>query len=567
MNKQELLKKNYEIWTSKPFDNETIEKVKKLKNNNPLEFEESFYKNLSFGTGGMRGIVGIGPNRVNNYTFGKNTQGIANYINRISTKQESVVIAYDCRNQSQELANQVAEIFSSNNIKVYLFDSIRPTPELSYSVIKLKCICGIVLTASHNPPEYNGYKVYWKDGGQIVPPVDKNLIKEIELVKFNEINFKKNDSDIELIGEKIDSDFVKDSIFNGKIGSSNRKNYKVVFTALHGTSYRLLPEVLTGAGFEDFNIVEEQHNPDGNFSTVQSPNPEEPEALSLGIKLANKISADIVIGTDPDADRVGLAVKHNNNYQILNGNQMMIILTEFILSKKENLDKSFFIGSTVVSTSMIKHLANFYNVDFKIGLTGFKWIGKMINDFKNQKFVAGGEESFGYMVGDFVRDKDAITSSLVACELGSECKSKNISLVDYLIQCYIKYGFYKEKLISIKKEGAEGLEQINYIMNKLRSTKKDFIDGSKTVTIKDFDCSKTYDIKNNKVSSLDFPKSNVLIFESEDGSTVAARPSGTEPKIKFYISVNCKLENKEDFDKKNYILEDKINRIVKEFEF
>ena len=567
MNKEELLKKNYEIWTSKPFDNETIEKVKKLKNNNPLEFEESFYKNLSFGTGGMRGIVGIGPNRVNNYTFGKNTQGIANYINRISTKQESVVIAYDCRNQSQELANQVAEIFSSNNIKVYLFDSIRPTPELSYSVIKLKCICGIVLTASHNPPEYNGYKVYWKDGGQIVPPVDKNLIKEIELVKFNEINFKKNDSNIELIGEKIDSDFVKDSIFNGKIGSSNRKNYKVVFTALHGTSYRLLPEVLTGAGFEDFNIVEEQHNPDGNFSTVQSPNPEEPEALSLGIKLANKISADIVIGTDPDADRVGLAVKHNNNYQILNGNQMMIILTEFILSKKENLDKSFFIGSTVVSTSMIKHLANFYNVDFKIGLTGFKWIGKMINDFKNQKFVAGGEESFGYMVGDFVRDKDAITSSLVACELGSECKSKNISLVDYLIQCYIKYGFYKEKLISIKKEGAEGLEQINYIMNKLRSTKKDFIDGSKTVTIKDFDCSKTYDIKNNKVSSLDFPKSNVLIFESEDGSTVAARPSGTEPKIKFYISVNCKLENKEDFDKKNYILEDKINRIVKEFEF
>ena len=567
MNKEELLKKNYEIWTSKPFDNETIEKVKKLKNNNPLEFEESFYKNLSFGTGGMRGIVGIGPNRVNNYTFGKNTQGIANYINRISTKQESVVIAYDCRNQSQELANQVAEIFSSNNIKVYLFDSIRPTPELSYSVIKLKCICGIVLTASHNPPEYNGYKVYWKDGGQIVPPVDKNLIKEIELVKFNEINFKKNDSNIELIGEKIDSDFVKDSIFNGKIGSSNRKNYKVVFTALHGTSYRLLPEVLTGAGFEDFNIVEEQHNPDGNFSTVQSPNPEEPEALSLGIKLANKISADIVIGTDPDADRVGLAVKHNNNYQILNGNQMMIILTEFILSKKENLDKSFFIGSTVVSTSMIKHLANFYNVDFKIGLTGFKWIGKMINDFKNQKFVAGGEESFGYMVGDFVRDKDAITSSLVACELGSECKSKNISLIDYLVQCYIKYGFYKEKLISIKKEGAEGLEQINYIMNKLRSTKKDFIDGSKTVTIKDFDCSKTYDIKNNKVSSLDFPKSNVLIFESEDGSTVAARPSGTEPKIKFYISVNCKLENKEDFDKKNYILEDKINRIVKEFEF
>jgi len=567
MSKEDLLKKNYEIWTSEPFDYKTIKEVKELKNNNPLEFQESFYKNLSFGTGGMRGIVGVGPNRVNKYTFGKNSQGIANYINKISSKKESVVIAYDCRNQSKELANQVAEIFSSNNIKVYLFDSIRPTPELSYSVIKLKCICGIVLTASHNPPEYNGYKVYWKDGGQIVPPIDKNLISEIESLKFNEINFEKNDSNIEIIGDEIDSDFVKDSIKNGKIGNSNRENYKVVFTALHGTSYKLLPEVLIGAGFKDFNLVKEQHNPDGNFSTVQSPNPEEPEALSLGIKLAKKINADIVIGTDPDADRVGLAVKHNNDFQILNGNQMMIVLTEFILSKKENLNKSFFIGSTVVSTSMIKHVANFYNIDFKVGLTGFKWIGKMINDFKNQKYIAGGEESFGYMVGDFVRDKDALTSSLVACELGSECKANNISLIDYLIKCYIKYGFYKERLISIKKEGEKGLEEISSIMNNLRSSKKDFIDGSKTITIKDFNSSKTYDLKNNKAYNLDFPKSNVLIFESEDGSTVAARPSGTEPKIKFYISVNCRLSSKEDFEKKNSLLDEKINRIIKEFEF
>ena len=567
MSKEELLKKNYEIWTNEPFDYKTIKEVKELKNNNPLEFQESFYKNLSFGTGGMRGIVGVGPNRVNKYTFGKNSQGIANYINKISSKKESVVIAYDCRNQSKELANQVAEIFSSNNIKVYLFESIRPTPELSYSVIKLKCICGIVLTASHNPPEYNGYKVYWKDGGQIVPPIDKNLISEIESLKFNEINFEKNDSNIEIIGDEIDSDFVKDSIKNGKIGNSNRENYKVVFTALHGTSYKLLPEVLIGAGFKDFNIVKEQQNPDGNFSTVQSPNPEEPEALSLGIKLAKKINADIVIGTDPDADRVGLAVKHNNDFQILNGNQMMIVLTEFILSKKENLNKSFFIGSTVVSTSMIKQVANFYNVDFKVGLTGFKWIGKMINDFKNQKYIAGGEESFGYMVGDFVRDKDALTSSLVACELGSECKANNISLIDYLIKCYIKYGFYKERLISIKKEGEKGLEEISSIMNNLRSSKKDFIDGSKTITIKDFNSSKTYDLKNNKAFNLDFPKSNVLIFESEDGSTVAARPSGTEPKIKFYISVNCRLSSKEDFEKKNSLLDEKINRIIKEFQF
>ncbi len=568
MNKNLLIEENYNNWTQFPFDTTTIENVKSLKNNNPLEFEESFYKNLSFGTGGMRGIVGVGPNRVNQYTFGKNTQGISNFINKISSKKESVVIAYDCRNQSKELANQVADVFSSNSINVYLFSSIRPTPELSYALLKLKCICGIVLTASHNPPEYNGYKVYWKDGGQIVPPIDEKLIDEINSVKFKDINFKKNNSLINLIDTQIDTDFINDSISIGKIGESKRENYRIVFTPIHGTSYKILPEVLNGAGFNDLHIVKEQAIPDGNFNTVKSPNPEEPEALSMAIDLAEAVNADIVIGTDPDADRVGLAVKNNENeYSLLNGNQMMIILTEFILSKRKKLNKSFFIGSTVVSTAMIKNIAERYNVDFKVGLTGFKWIGKMINDFPSQNFICGGEESYGYMVGDFVRDKDAITSALVACEVGSECKSMGINLIDYLIDCYIKYGFFKEKLISIEKKGAKGLKEISSIMNKLRNSKIKSLDGSKLISFKDFQSSQEINQINDEIYNLDFPKSNVLIFESEDGTTVAARPSGTEPKIKFYFSVNTDLKSKEDYDRVNQILNNKIVNLTEEFNF
>ena len=568
MNKDSVIEENYNNWTQSPFDTTTIKNVKSLKNNNPLEFEESFYKNLSFGTGGMRGIVGIGPNRVNRYTFGKNTQGISNFINKTSSKKESVVIAYDCRNQSKELANQVADVFSSNGINVYLFSSIRPTPELSYALIKLKCICGIVLTASHNPPEYNGYKVYWKDGGQIVPPVDKKLIDEINSVKFTDISFKRNNSLVNLIDTQIDTDFIHDSISIGKIGVSKREDYRIVFTPIHGTSYKILPEVLNGAGFKNLHIVKEQAVPDGNFNTVKSPNPEEPEALSMAIDLAKAVNADIVIGTDPDADRVGLAVKNNKNeYSLLNGNQMMIILTEFILSKRKNLNKSFFIGSTVVSTAMIKNIAESYNVDFKVGLTGFKWIGKMINDFPSQNFICGGEESYGYMVGDFVRDKDAITSALVACEVGSECKSMGINLIDYLIDCYIKYGFFKEKLISVEKKGAEGLKEISSIMNKLRNSKIKSLDGSKLISFKDFQSSLEINQINGKINNLDFPKSNVLIFESEDGTTVAARPSGTEPKIKFYFSVNTILKSKEDYERVNQILNNKIVNLTKEFNF
>ena len=570
MSEKNLINSNYSIWTSPTFDEKTISKVKKLKQNNIEEFNDSFYTDLSFGTGGMRGIVGLGPNRVNVYTFGRNTQGISNYIyNNYKKEFKSVVIAYDCRNQSEFLANKVAEIFSANNIKVFLFSSLRPTPELSYALVKLNCICGIVITASHNPPEYNGYKVYWKDGGQIVPPVDEKLILEINNTNYSAIKFEKNQNLIELIDENIDENFIKDSIKNGKIGTSKRNNYKIVFTPLHGSSHMIGPRVLKQAGYKNIKIVEEQASPNGNFPTVKSPNPEDTESLKMALNLAKANDSDIFIGTDPDADRLGIGIKDNSGkYITLNGNQIMIVLTEYLLNKfKGNLNQSYFIGSTVVSTPMIKSLAKAYDVDLKIGLTGFKWIAKMINDYPNQKFIGGGEESFGYLVGDFVRDKDAITSSLLACELGSECKSKGISLFDYLINCYVKYGFFKERLISIEKKGINGLKEIKDIMKVLRNKPINKLAGSELILIQDFEKSEELNLKNGIKSILDYPKSNVLIFECKDGTRVAVRPSGTEPKIKFYFSVNMILESKKMFEISNKILDKKIDNLVNEFKF
>ena len=568
MSELNIIEENYKSWTKSPFDKKTISKIVKLKKNNLEDFKDSFYKDLSFGTGGMRGVIGLGPNRVNKYTFGRNTQGISTYIkNNYKNGIPSVVIAYDCRNQSEYLANKVAEIFSANEIKVFLFSSIKPTPELSYALVKLKCICGIVLTASHNPPEYNGYKVYWEDGGQIVPPIDANLISEINNTKYSEINFNKNDRFIELIDKKIDDLFVADSIKNGKIGISKREDYKIVFTPLHGASYLIGPRVLKEAGYTNLKIVKKQAIPDGNFPTVKSPNPEDKEALEMALNLAKVNNSDIFIGTDPDADRLGIGIKDDSgNYITLNGNQIMIVLTEYLLSKK-NVNKSCFIGSTIVSTPMIKKLAKYHDVDIKIGLTGFKWIAKMIKDFPNQKFIGGGEESYGYLVGDFVRDKDAITSTLLACELGSECKSNGESIYDYLIDCYVKYGFFKERLISIEKKGIKGSNEITSIMNKLRNSKINELAGSELKLIQDFKSSEETNLLNGKKSILEFPKSNVLIFESKDGTRVAARPSGTEPKIKFYFSVNMKLESRRMFKKSNIILEKKMDKLVSEFNF
>ena len=557
--------KNYDKWTKYPFDKKTVKTVKNLKKSNPEDFIDSFYKNLTFGTGGMRGIMGLGPNRVNKYTFGKNSQGISNHINKNETENKSVVIAYDCRNNSEYLAQKVSEIFSANGIKVFLFDSMRPTPVLSYAVRHLNCKCGIVLTASHNPPEYNGYKVYWEDGGQIVPPLDQILIDEINKVEYFEIKFENKRNLIKLIGEEVDDAFVNDSLNNGKVGDSVRENLKIVFTPLHGTSHLLLPKVLNTAGYNNLSIVEDQKEPDGNFPTVKSPNPEEESAFDLAKKLSIIKNSDIFLGTDPDADRLGIGIKNSEGkYYVLNGNQIMIILTEYLLRKKRKNDLQF-IGSTIVSTPMLKNIASNFGVELKLGLTGFKWIAKMVRDYPEKKFVCGGEESNGYTVGDFVRDKDAITTALLACELASECKKNDSDIFNYLLECYIRYGFYKEKLISIKKEGVKGSEEIDKMMKGFRNTRQNQIAGLKLVSMKDYLNSIHIDFKNNEKIQMNFPKSDVLIFETIDGSSIAIRPSGTEPKIKFYFSVNTKIDSKEMYFKENKKLEQKLNKLIKKF--
>jgi len=557
--------KNYDKWTKYPFDKKTVKSVKDLKKNNPEDFFDSFYKNLTFGTGGMRGIMGFGPNRVNKYTFGKNSQGISNYINKNETENKSVVVAYDCRNNSEYLAQKVSEIFSANGIKVFLFDSMRPTPVLSYAVRYLNCKCGIVLTASHNPPEYNGYKVYWEDGGQIVPPLDQILIDEINKIEYSEIKFENKRNLIKLIGEEVDDAFVNDSLNNGKVGDSVRENLKIVFTPLHGTSHLLLPKVLNTAGYNKLSIVEDQKEPNGNFPTVKSPNPEEESAFDLAKKLSIIKNSDIFLGTDPDADRLGIGIKNSEGkYFVLTGNQIMIILTEYLLRKKRKKDLQF-IGSTIVSTPMLKNIASNFGVELKLGLTGFKWIAKMVRDYPEKKFVCGGEESNGYTVGDFVRDKDAITTALLACELASECKKNDSDIFNYLLECYVRYGFYKEKLISIKKEGVKGSEEIDKMMKGFRNTRQNQIAGLKLVSMKDYLSSIHIDFKNNEKIQMNFPKSDVLIFETIDGSSIAIRPSGTEPKIKFYFSVNTKIDSKEMYFKENKKLEQKLNKLIKKF--
>lgn len=440
-----------QTWLTDTFDNETRNEVAQLIANNPQELQERFYKNLEFGTGGMRGIMGVGTNRINKYTLGRNTQSLSNYLKKVYPQDTiKVAIAYDCRHNSQSLAQIVSDVFSANGIQVYLFEQLRPTPELSFSVKHLGCHCGIVLTASHNPPEYNGYKVYWTDGGQLVPPQDAEIIQEIESIDFSDIKFESQPSLITLIGQEVDEAFITASLKNGSFNTAGRENLKIVFTSLHGTSITIIPEVLKRAGYDQLHIVSEQATPDGNFPTVKSPNPEEPEALTMALSQAEEINADMVIGTDPDSDRLGVAVRNLEGKMILlNGNQTMVLMTNFLLNqwKTKGLKGNEFIGSTIVSTPMMLSLAEAYGIDCKVGLTGFKWIAKMIKDHPHQPFIGGGEESFGFMVGDFVRDKDAVTASLLACEMAAQAKASGSSLYETLIQMYIDFGFYKERLI------------------------------------------------------------------------------------------------------------------------
>ena len=562
------IQKRVEEWSKDPFCNKTILKVSELKKDPELLYD-SFYKELEFGTGGMRGISGVGTNRINKYTIGRNTQGIANYINKIENGVKKVVIAYDCRNDSEYLANVVANIFSANNIKVFLFSSLRPTPELSFAVKKLNCICGIVLTASHNPPEYNGYKVYWKDGGQIVPPIDDILISRIMKVKFNAINFKRNDKLIQLIDKEFDELFIdvclKNSLDNRV---KKRSDKKIVFTSLHGTASEIMPNTFKKAGYTAVKYVEKQMIPDGNFSTVKSPNPEEIESFEIALEIAKAENSDLVIGTDPDSDRLGIAVRdHNKNLILLNGNQLMIVVFDYLLNKineTKSLDNSYYIASTVVSTPMIEKIGRFHNVDVKLGLTGFKWIAKMIEDFPNQNFIAGGEESYGIMIGSNVRDKDAISASLLVSEMMSFYQEKNSSIFEELIKIYQKIGFYKERLISVKKTGEKGLNEINDIMTNFRNNPFQKLNESRIKFIKDYKKLEEKNLITNKINKLKFPKSNVLEFEAENGYKLIFRPSGTEPKIKMYISVNTKLEIKQDFEKTGMFLENEINKIANE---
>jgi phosphoglucomutase len=557
------------LWLSDTFDSETQQEIQQLITDNSDDLTDRFYKDLEFGTGGMRGMMGAGTNRINKYTLGKATQGLSNYLKESYPNQKiKVAIAYDCRHNSDTFSRLVAEVLSANDIHVVLFEDLRPTPELSFAVNELNCHAGIVLTASHNPPEYNGYKVYWTDGGQIVPPQDKSIIDEVNSLEFSDINFNAKPALISEIGAEVDEAFWKASIKNGTFYIQGRENLKIVFTSLHGTSVKLIPEVLNRAGYSQVHSIKEQEIPDGDFPTVKSPNPEEPEALEMATNLAEKIGADIVLGTDPDSDRIGIAVRDTNGkIKLLNGNQAMVVMTDFLIKQWQQqgkLNGKQFIGSTIVSTSMVNDIANSYGVETKIGLTGFKWIAKMIQDFPEQEFIGGGEESFGYMVGDFVRDKDAVTSALLACEIAAAAKSNGSSFYDTLLELYTKHSFYKERLVSFTKKGMDGAAQIKQIMIDLRKNPLTHIDGSKVTFVNDYDASTEKNMSTGEVKIMDLPKSNVLIYHTEDGTKVAARPSGTEPKIKFYFSVQSKLDSVENAIEKEQELDAKIDRIINE---
>jgi phosphoglucomutase len=556
-------------WLTPTFDTQTQESIKEMMTSSPKELEESFYKNLEFGTGGMRGIMGVGTNRINKYTLGKNTQGLSNYmIQTFPNEQLKVAIAYDCRHNSKTLAKVVADVFSANNIQVYLFSDMRTTPELSFAVKHLNCHAGIVLTASHNPPEYNGYKVYWQDGGQLVPPQDHEIIQLIEALNYNEIKFDANEKLIQYIDTDVDAAFEQSTIENCSFNTpaSAKENLKIVYTSLHGTSIKSIPSVLSKAGYTSVQIVAEQAEPNGNFPTVKSPNPEEPEALSMALALAEETHADIVVGTDPDSDRLGVAVRNTEGKMVLlNGNQTMVIMTAFLLEQWKRAGKisgTEFIGSTIVSTPMMQELASAYGIECKIGLTGFKWIAKMIKDFPNQKFIGGGEESFGFMVGDAVRDKDAVGATLLICEIAAQAKAAGSSVYAELLNLYVDHGFYKEHLISLTKKGIDGLAAISQMMVDLRDNPVTEIDGQRVVCIEDYELSTSKNIFTGEIETLHIPKSNVLIYYLEDGSKICARPSGTEPKIKFYFSVNATLDTVDDAKKVEQQLDTKIATII-----
>ena len=549
--------------------------IRNLQIENSNELNDAFYKDLEFGTGGLRGIMGVGSNRMNKYTVGKATQGLANYLlAQFEGKEVKVAIAYDSRNNNTVFADVVSAVLSANNIKVYLFEELRPTPELSFTVRHLDCQCGIVITASHNPKEYNGYKVYWGDGGQVVPPYDKEIIAEVNKIEdFSKINFDKNEALIESIGDKVDKAYLR-SIANLSLSPNAVKEFKdlkIVFSPIHGSGITLIPTALSEYGFENVHVVEEQATPDGNFSTVPYPNPEEPEAMALGLKKSEALDADIFFATDPDADRIGVGLKDNHEkWGLLTGNQTATLLTYYLLEKwDENglIKGNEYIVYTIVTSDILGEIANRFGVEKFITLTGFKYIAEVIRKYEGEKtFIGGGEESCGYMVGDFVRDKDAVSSSVMFAEMAAYYKSKGLSVYDKLIQIYSEVGLYHEELVSLTEKGKEGADKIEKMLSDFRTNPPLHLSGEKVVVINDFLTSKSSDILEGSEFTLDYPKSNVLQFITEKGTKVSVRPSGTEPKIKFYFSVKEELNKSKDFDLKMLELKEKVKNLINEMQ-
>lgn len=555
------------VWAERPFDRKTRDDVQDLIDQGGDPLIDAFYKDLDFGTGGLRGIMGVGTNRINRYTLGMATKGLANYLKgQFPGQEHKVAIAHDSRNNSDFYALRMAQVLAANGIKVFLFNALRPTPELSFAIRHLECHAGIVITASHNPPEYNGYKVYWRDGGQLVPPHDRGLIEEVRKVKPEEVEFGSEDNLISSIGPEIDEAYLQE-IVKLSFSKAGKKDLKVVFTPIHGTSIMLMPQALSACGFKQVHIVKEQAKPDGEFPTVDSPNPEEAEALNMAVEEANSRNADLVIGTDPDADRVGIAVRDLDNKMILlNGNQTAAVLVYYLLKQwheKGLLTGKEFIAKTIVTSDLLDRIAEHYKVDCPNVLTGFKWIADYINKNPDRKFIGGGEESYGFMLGDFVRDKDAIASGVMIAEAAAWAKSRGSSFYETLIEVYHKFGFYLEDLVSMKREGYQGAQEIKQMMEDFRSKTPNEVGGENIIALKDFEELVHRNLQTGEIEKLDFPKSNVVQFFTDKGTKITARPSGTEPKIKFYISVNTALTNKEDFQKVKSELEGRIDAIKK----
>lgn len=560
-----------DLWLAGNFDEEVKAEILNLmEDGKETELTDAFYKDLEFGTGGLRGIMGVGSNRMNKYTVGMATQGLANYLKKSFPNQAiKVAIAYDSRNNSPYFAQVTADVFSANGFKVYLFSELRPTPELSFAIRHFACQSGVVLTASHNPKEYNGYKAYWDDGSQLVAPHDKNVIAEVEKIRPEDVKFERINENIQQVLEEVDEvylDKIKSLSVNPDV-IVRQKDLKIVYSSIHGTGIRLVPKVLQKFGFENVHVVQEQATPDGNFPTVVYPNPEEAEAMTLALQKAKSLDADLVMATDPDSDRVGIAVKnHHNVWQLLNGNQTGALLVYYVLKamkERGKLTGKEFIVKTIVTTDLINAIAQKMGVKFYETLTGFKYIAEIIRNLEGkEKFLVGGEESYGYLVGDFVRDKDAIASCAFIAEMAAYAKDKGKSLFDFLIEMYTEYGFYLEKLVSLTKKGKSGAEEIQGMMDDFRRNPPLKLGGSRVVQINDYKTGVEKNLMTGEEKGIDMEKSNVLQFFTEDGSRISARPSGTEPKIKFYFSAKENLASKADFDATYKKTEEKIDRII-----